>query len=186
MQLKLKACSRPNLTPISTVLTRMCSCVSPYAEGARTRVVPRQKLHDDRLYVVDVWECSADIQPFHAFSCSLQSHQGCLWRQHRCWQWLHRSLSPACVSMLLQASHQCDMCANRRAAFARFEDAKMSSPEKAKLMTAKITYIAMNMLAMSGGIYKMSLMGLLPNTPSDWVSYVAVPPNVQFSSGSQA
>merc|ERR1712146_546949 len=49
---------------------------------------------------------------------------------------------------------------------------------------SKLTFVAMNMLAMSGALYKMSTMGLLPNTPSDWVGFLAVPPNVQFSSGS--
>ena len=70
------------------------------------------------------------------------------------------------------------------AAFARFEDAKMSGPEKATLITAKLTFVAMNILAMSGALYKMSTMGLLPNTPSDWVNFLSVPPNVQLSSGS--
>ena len=39
-------------------------------------------------------------------------------------------------------------------------------------------------IAMTGALYKMSLMGLLPNTPSDWVSLLSVPPSVQLSSGS--
>ena len=69
-------------------------------------------------------------------------------------------------------------------AFSRFDDAKMGGGEKASLLTSKLTFVAMNMLAMSGALYKMSLMGLLPNTPSDWVNFLAVPPNVQFSSGS--
>ena len=69
-------------------------------------------------------------------------------------------------------------------AFSRFEDAKMGGAEKASLLTSKATFVAMNLLAMSGALYKMSLMGLLPNTPSDWVNFLAVPPNVQFSSGS--
>ena len=41
----------------------------------------------------------------------------------------------------------------------------------------------MNLAAMSGALYKMSTMGLLPNTQSDWVSFLAVPPNVQIGSG---
>ena len=53
-------------------------------------------------------------------------------------------------------------------------------------MTSKLIFIAMNMVAMSAGLYKMSLMGLLPNTPSDWMSFLAVPPNVQIASGSSA
>ena len=73
----------------------------------------------------------------------------------------------------------------RFTAFARFDDAKMSPGDKASLLTSKLTFVAMNMLAMCGALYKMSLMGLLPNTPSDWISFLTIPPNVQFSSGSQ-
>ncbi len=41
----------------------------------------------------------------------------------------------------------------------------------------------MNMVAMSGALYKMSLMGLLPTTPSDWVSFLAVPDALQYVAG---
>lgn len=60
----------------------------------------------------------------------------------------------------------------------------MSPGDRTSLLTSKLTFVAMNMAAMSGALYKMSLMGLLPNTPSDWVSFLTVPPNVQYSSGS--
>ena len=69
-------------------------------------------------------------------------------------------------------------------AFARFDDAKMGAAEKASLLTSKLTFVGMNLLAMTGALYKMSMMGLLPTTPSDWVSFLSVPPNVQFASGS--
>lgn len=69
-------------------------------------------------------------------------------------------------------------------AFKNFEDSKMGAAEKASLLTSKATFVAMNLAAMSGALYKMSTMGLLPTTPSDWVSLLSVPPNVQFSSGS--
>lgn len=69
-------------------------------------------------------------------------------------------------------------------AFKNFEDSKMGAAEKASLMMSKLTFVAMNFFAMSGALYKMSTMGLLPTTPSDWVSLLSVPPNVQFSSGS--
>ena len=68
-------------------------------------------------------------------------------------------------------------------AFSRFDDAKMSPADKTSLLFSKLTFVVMNLLAMCGALYKMSLMGLLPNTPSDWVSFLAVPPNVQFASG---
>lgn len=68
--------------------------------------------------------------------------------------------------------------------FTRFEDSKMGGPERASLLSSKLIFVAMNMFAMTGALYKMSLMGLLPNTPSDWVSLLSVPPSVQLSSGS--
>ena len=71
-------------------------------------------------------------------------------------------------------------------AFARFDDPKYTSNEKTQLFTAKLTYIAMNILAMGGGLYKMSMMGLLPNTPSDWMFFIQVPPALQTSSGGLA
>lgn len=71
-------------------------------------------------------------------------------------------------------------------AFARFNDPKMGAGERASLLTSKVTFVGMNMFAMSGALYKMSMMGLLPNTPSDWITFLEVPPNVQFSSGSSA
>lgn len=69
-------------------------------------------------------------------------------------------------------------------AFARFDDPKMAPQEKMSLFQSKSIFVAMNLMAMSGALYKMSLMGLLPNTPSDWVSFLAVPPNAQMASGS--
>ncbi|EOD15896.1 hypothetical protein EMIHUDRAFT_256298, partial [Emiliania huxleyi CCMP1516] len=47
------------------------------------------------------------------------------------------------------------------------------------------TFVVLNLLAMSGALYKMNTMGLLPNTPSDWASFLVVPPPVQVSTGSQ-
>jgi len=68
-------------------------------------------------------------------------------------------------------------------AFSRFADAKMSPIDKSSILTSKALFVLCNFGAMSGALYKMSLMGLLPNTPSDWVAFLAVPPAVQFSSG---
>jgi hypothetical protein len=68
--------------------------------------------------------------------------------------------------------------------FKNFEDRKMGGAEKGHLFVSKLIFCAMNMVAMSGGLYKMSTMGLLPDKPSDWTSFLAVPPNVQFASGS--
>jgi hypothetical protein len=72
----------------------------------------------------------------------------------------------------------------RQTAFKNFEDPKMGAPEKANLLQSKLTFVVMSLLALSGGLYKMSMMGLLPNSPSDWVSFLSVPPNLQLASGS--
>ena len=65
--------------------------------------------------------------------------------------------------------------------FKRFEDPQMKDGDKTTLLLAKATFVGMNFLAMCGALYKMSMMGLLPTTPSDWVSFLAVPKPVQFS-----
>lgn len=67
--------------------------------------------------------------------------------------------------------------------FARFDDPKMTPIERTSLLTSKGIFVLMNIVAMSGALYKMSLMGLLPTTPADWVSFLAVPPAMQYSSG---
>lgn len=66
--------------------------------------------------------------------------------------------------------------APRPAAFLRFEDPKFTALDRTQLLTAKLTFVSLNFLAMSGAMYKMSLMGLLPNTASDWVGFLDVPP----------
>ena len=69
-------------------------------------------------------------------------------------------------------------------AFLRFEDPKMSVADKTTLFGCKVTFVFMNLLAMSGALYKMSLMGLLPTTASDWVGFISVPPAAQVATGS--
>ena len=53
-------------------------------------------------------------------------------------------------------------------------------PRRAARASAQAIFVLMNFAAMSGALYKMSLMGLLPTTPSDWVSFLAVPDAVQY------
>ena len=72
------------------------------------------------------------------------------------------------------------------AAFAPYNDDLLDNVGRAQLFSAKAMYVALNMVAMSGALYKMSLMGLLPNTPSDWVGYLRVPLAAQVSSGGPA
>ena len=69
-------------------------------------------------------------------------------------------------------------------AFVRFEDPKMSVADKTSLFGYKVMFVLMNLLAMSGALYKMSLMGLLPTTASDWVGFISVPPAAQVATGS--
>jgi len=68
--------------------------------------------------------------------------------------------------------------------FEPFSDPKADAVIRAGLFTAKLTFVALNMVAMCGALYKMNTMGLLPNTPSDWASFLKVPPPVQISTGS--
>ena len=67
--------------------------------------------------------------------------------------------------------------------FSPLHDPAMSQEQKLQLLASKLLFVALNLLSMIGALYKMSLMGLLPNTPSDWVSYLSVPPPAQFSFG---
>ncbi|KAI1383625.1 uncharacterized protein F4822DRAFT_434740 [Hypoxylon trugodes] len=54
-------------------------------------------------------------------------------------------------------------------AFERFE----SESNKAKIIQAKLAYIAMQMVALAVGIWKINAMGLLPTTRSDWLAWEA-------------
>merc|ERR1712228_300924 len=67
--------------------------------------------------------------------------------------------------------------------FAKFTDTNMTAIDKTSLLTSKATFVLLNMVAMSGALYKMSLMGLLPTTPADWVAFLDLPPATQFSTG---
>lgn len=122
----------------------------------------------------------------------LQPHQVGLHRQHRCTYCTYpptdhrhaaagRQLSlgslprPAWPHLTLSRS---------LSAFVRFEDPKMSVADKTSLFGYKVMFVLMNLLAMSGALYKMSLMGLLPTTASDWVGFISVPPAAQVATGS--
>ncbi|KAI0012188.1 hypothetical protein F4779DRAFT_106260 [Xylariaceae sp. FL0662B] len=54
-------------------------------------------------------------------------------------------------------------------AFERFE----SETNKAKMIQAKLAYVAMQMVALAVGIWKVNAMGLLPTTRSDWLAWEA-------------
>ena len=69
-------------------------------------------------------------------------------------------------------------------AFTPFDDPKYGAAEKAQLLTSKLMFVALNLVAMGGALYKMGTMGLLPTTASDWISFLRVSPNAQVSSGS--
>ena len=59
--------------------------------------------------------------------------------------------------------------APRPAAFLRFEDPKFTALDRTQLLT-KLTFVSL-FLAMSGAMYKMSLMGLLQKRPpTGWAS----------------
>ncbi|KAI2471284.1 hypothetical protein F4781DRAFT_130768 [Annulohypoxylon bovei var. microspora] len=54
-------------------------------------------------------------------------------------------------------------------AFERFE----SETNKTKIIQAKLAYVAMQMVALAVGIWKVNAMGLLPTTRSDWLAWEA-------------
>jgi hypothetical protein len=45
---------------------------------------------------------------------------------------------------------------------------EMFEGKKVNLLMPKLTFFALNMLLFGGVIYKFSIMGILPVTPSDW------------------
>ncbi|KAI8623854.1 hypothetical protein F5Y19DRAFT_344392 [Xylariaceae sp. FL1651] len=54
-------------------------------------------------------------------------------------------------------------------AFERFE----SDSNKGKMLQVKLAYIAMQLVALAVGIWKVNTMGLLPTTRSDWLAWEA-------------
>ncbi|KAI0889577.1 uncharacterized protein GGS22DRAFT_1422 [Annulohypoxylon maeteangense] len=54
-------------------------------------------------------------------------------------------------------------------AFERFE----SDSNKTKIIQAKLAYVAMQMVALAVGVWKVNAMGLLPTTRSDWLAWEA-------------
>ncbi|GAP87355.1 putative ER membrane duf1077 domain-containing protein [Rosellinia necatrix] len=54
-------------------------------------------------------------------------------------------------------------------AFERFE----SDTNKSKILQVKLAYIAMQLVALGVGIWKVNGMGLLPTTRSDWLAWEA-------------
>ncbi|SPO03221.1 related to ER membrane DUF1077 domain protein [Cephalotrichum gorgonifer] len=55
-------------------------------------------------------------------------------------------------------------------AFARFE----SETNRSQLIPVKLLYVAMQLLALAVGIWKINSMGLLPTTRSDWLAWEAL------------
>ncbi|ROT41879.1 DUF1077-domain-containing protein [Sodiomyces alkalinus F11] len=56
---------------------------------------------------------------------------------------------------------------NVNAAFARFE----SESNRDKMLQVKMAYVAMQILALAVGVWKINAMGLLPTTRSDWLAW---------------
>ncbi|PSR90636.1 hypothetical protein BD289DRAFT_210876 [Coniella lustricola] len=54
-------------------------------------------------------------------------------------------------------------------AFERFE----TDTNKAKMLQVKLAYVAMQLVALAVGIWKVNSMGLLPTTRSDWLAWEA-------------
>eukprot|EP00742_Colponemidia_sp_Colp-10_P002096 GILJ01002238.1.p1 GENE.GILJ01002238.1~~GILJ01002238.1.p1 ORF type:complete len:173 (-),score=21.31 GILJ01002238.1:86-604(-) len=66
---------------------------------------------------------------------------------------------------------------NVSSAFAAFEDAHIS------LLLPKITYFALNCVALGAGLYKCSTLGLLPTAAGDWISLIPLKQAIEHSSG---
>ncbi|VDM70533.1 unnamed protein product [Strongylus vulgaris] len=52
---------------------------------------------------------------------------------------------------------------------------------KGNMIVHKIIFILGNLGAIALAIYKVHTMGLLPNTPSDWLEFIPQPQRVQYS-----
>ncbi|CAM8913238.1 unnamed protein product [Rhodiola kirilowii] len=51
------------------------------------------------------------------------------------------------------------------------------------LLGPKLLFIALNLAAMGMGVWKLNTLGLLPTHPSDWVSSLRPPQEVEYSGG---
>uniref|UniRef100_A0A7N0R8I9 ER membrane protein complex subunit 4 n=1 Tax=Kalanchoe fedtschenkoi TaxID=63787 RepID=A0A7N0R8I9_KALFE len=54
---------------------------------------------------------------------------------------------------------------------------------KVDLLGPKLLFIALNLAAMGMGVWKLNTLGLLPTHPSDWVSSLRPPQEVEYSGG---
>jgi ER membrane protein complex subunit 4 len=61
--------------------------------------------------------------------------------------------------------------------FAQFEG------EGVSLILPKLKYLALNVIVMIAGVYKLSVMGLLPFNAEDWISLVPISHPVEISDG---
>jgi ER membrane protein complex subunit 4 len=62
-------------------------------------------------------------------------------------------------------------------AFAQFEG------EGVSLFLPKVKYLALNMVLMMAGLYKFSVMGLIPTNAEDWISLVPIAQPIEVSTG---
>ena len=66
---------------------------------------------------------------------------------------------------------------NFRSAFAPYEEEGIS------LFVPKVKYLGLNMVTLLAGVYKFSVMGLLPVNAEDWISFVEVSAPVEEAYG---
>ncbi|KAB5540548.1 hypothetical protein GE09DRAFT_970128 [Coniochaeta sp. 2T2.1] len=62
-------------------------------------------------------------------------------------------------------------------AFERFE----SEGNRGKILQAKLAYVAMQLVALALGVWKVNAMGLLPTTRSDWLAWEAQREPLEFA-----
>ncbi|GBG79246.1 hypothetical protein CBR_g29297 [Chara braunii] len=66
---------------------------------------------------------------------------------------------------------------NMNLVFDQFKD------DKIDLVLPKLIFISLNLVGCAMGLYKLNSLGLLPTTPSDWVSSLPIPQAAEFSAG---
>ncbi|KAI9501048.1 hypothetical protein BX070DRAFT_229322 [Coemansia spiralis] len=65
--------------------------------------------------------------------------------------------------------------------FAPLERAGKSSGSKLDLTMQKAAFVAINIAGLLFGIYRLSIMGLLPTTTSDWLAFIPAKRYIEFS-----
>ncbi|KAG6491559.1 hypothetical protein ZIOFF_046491 [Zingiber officinale] len=146
---------------------------------------PIQKLVNDGVHDVDGWKHGSFIQ-YRYYLLSPLATNKCSSRS-----WKRFVLLNIIIIILLETSIHVDTCFTSPPTFrvamsmlfvclAVFEPYKDS---RVDTLAPKLLFIALNLAALALGVWKLNSLGLLPTHPSDWVSSLPPPPEVEYSSG---